>query len=78
MARCCPVMERISSMSMRVSSLHRRPTSKSRERVREDLVNEEREKLNQEYIDSLLARYKVVIEGEEEDAKSEVVTEVSR
>lgn len=44
-------------------------------RVQEDLVNEEREKLNQEYIDSLLARYEVVIEGG--DAEDEVVTEVS-
>jgi peptidyl-prolyl cis-trans isomerase C len=42
------------------------------ERVREDLVNEEREKLNEEYIESLLARYEVVIEGEE------VITEVSQ
>jgi peptidyl-prolyl cis-trans isomerase C len=40
-------------------------------RVQDDLINEEREKLNQEYIDSLLARYKVVIEGgDEEDQES--------
>jgi peptidyl-prolyl cis-trans isomerase C len=45
-------------------------------RVREDLVNGEREKLNQEYIESLLARYEVVIEGE--DAEVEAVTEVSQ
>jgi peptidyl-prolyl cis-trans isomerase C len=45
------------------------------ERVREDLINQQREKLNEEYIESLLARYEVVIEGE--DAEDEVVTEVS-
>jgi len=35
------------------------------DRIREDMENAEREKLNQEYIDSLLARYNVVIEGED-------------
>ncbi|MGI9455128.1 MAG: peptidyl-prolyl cis-trans isomerase, partial [Aeoliella sp.] len=34
------------------------------ERVREDLVNEQLEKLNQEYLDSLLALYNFVISGE--------------
>jgi hypothetical protein len=46
------------------------------QRVREDLENEEREKLNQEYIDSLLARYKVVIEGD--DAEDGEITEPER
>lgn len=45
------------------------------ERVREDHKNAAREKLNDEYIASLLARYKVVIEGG--DAEEEVVAEVS-
>lgn len=45
------------------------------DRVREDLVHDTREKLNDEYIESLLARYKVVIEGE--DTEVEVATEVS-
>lgn len=47
------------------------------QRVREDLINQEREKLNQEYIDSLLARYEVVIEGGDGDSEEEVVAEVS-
>jgi hypothetical protein len=47
------------------------------DRVREDLESERREQLNEEYIESLLDRYNVVIEGEEsEDGK--VLTEVSR
>jgi hypothetical protein len=56
------------------------------EQVREDLENEQRERLNAEYIESLLARYKVVIEGddadgddvENENTVGEVVTELSR
>jgi peptidyl-prolyl cis-trans isomerase C len=36
------------------------------ERVREDWQNEERAKLNDEYIESLLSRYKVIIEGEDD------------
>jgi hypothetical protein len=48
------------------------------ERVREDLVNQEREKLNQEYIDSLLARYRVVIEGEDTDGDQAVTAEASK
>jgi peptidyl-prolyl cis-trans isomerase C len=36
-------------------------------KVREDLINAERKKLNDEYIASLLRRYKVVIEGDEID-----------
>lgn len=47
------------------------------ERVREDQVNQEREKLNQEYIESLLARYNVVIEGEDTDGDQAVATEAS-
>jgi peptidyl-prolyl cis-trans isomerase C len=47
------------------------------ERVGEDLVNEEREKLNQEYLDSLLARYNVVIEGEDAEADQAAVAEAS-
>ena len=47
------------------------------DRVREDLESESREQLNEEYIESLLDRYNVVIEGEEsEDDK--VLTELSR
>ena len=46
------------------------------ERVREDHKNAAREKLNDEYIASLLARYKVMIEGG--DAGDEIVAEVSR
>lgn len=37
------------------------------ERVRQDQENEKREKLNKEYIESLLSRYNVVIEGADED-----------
>jgi peptidyl-prolyl cis-trans isomerase C len=37
------------------------------DRVREDQQNEKREQLNAEYIESLLSRYKVVIEGEDSD-----------
>lgn len=40
-------------------------------RVAEDLINDEREKLNEEYIDSLLSRYKVIIEGDDEDPQTE-------
>jgi peptidyl-prolyl cis-trans isomerase C len=47
------------------------------ERVGEDLVNEEREKLNQEYLDSLLARYNVVIEGEDKDGEANADAEAS-
>jgi peptidyl-prolyl cis-trans isomerase C len=49
------------------------------ERVREDWIDAEREKLNAEYIDSLLARYKVIVEGEDADAEDgqETVGEVS-
>jgi peptidyl-prolyl cis-trans isomerase C len=47
------------------------------ERVGEDLVNEEREKLNQEYLDSLLARYNVVIEGEDAQDDQAAVAEAS-
>ena len=46
------------------------------ERVSEDRQNEAREKLNDEYIESLLGRYKVVIEGE--DGEDAVAAEVSR
>jgi hypothetical protein len=45
------------------------------DRVREDQASAEREKLNDEYIASLLSRYEVVIEGEEEGG--EFVMEVS-
>jgi len=48
------------------------------DRVAEDWTEAQREKLNDEYIESLLARYKVVIEGEdleEEDANEDVVNE---
>jgi hypothetical protein len=47
------------------------------DRVREDLESERREQLNEEYIESLLDRYNVVIEGEESEA-DKVLTEVSR
>jgi hypothetical protein len=49
------------------------------DRVAEDWKEAAREKLNEEYTASLLARYKVVIEGDdvEEDANEVVVTEVS-
>jgi peptidyl-prolyl cis-trans isomerase C len=47
------------------------------DRVREDLVNAEREKLNQEYIDSLLARYNVVIDGEDTDGDQDDAAEAS-
>ena len=50
-----------------------------------NMENEEREKLNQEYIDSLLARYQVVIDGEGVEGEidrgemaDEAVTEASR
>ncbi len=46
------------------------------DRVREDWTDAERQKLNDEYIASQLARYKVVIEGD--DANEEAITEVSR
>jgi peptidyl-prolyl cis-trans isomerase C len=47
-------------------------------RVQEDLINQGREKLNQEYIDSLLARYEVVIEGEDgEDEVADAEDEVA-
>jgi peptidyl-prolyl cis-trans isomerase C len=48
------------------------------DRVREDLVTEEREKLNQEYLDSLLARYKVVIEGGDAEEDQAADKEVSQ
>jgi peptidyl-prolyl cis-trans isomerase C len=44
------------------------------ERVQQDQQNEEREKLNQEYIESLLSRYNVVIEGADEDADDDRIT----
>jgi hypothetical protein len=46
------------------------------DRVREDLENEKRTQLNDEYIDSLLERYKVVIEGEDSEDDQDAVTEV--
>jgi peptidyl-prolyl cis-trans isomerase C len=47
------------------------------ERVREDLVSQEREQLNQEYIESLLARYNVVIAGDDSDGDQAVAAEAS-
>jgi peptidyl-prolyl cis-trans isomerase C len=48
------------------------------DRVREDLENERREQLNEEYIESLLERYNVVIEGEGPEEGQAAVGEVSR
>ena len=48
------------------------------ERVREDLINAQREKLNEEYIESLLSRYNVVIEGKDAEKDQPAVAEVSR
>jgi len=48
------------------------------DRVREDLENEQREQLNEEYIKSLLDRYNVVIEGEDPDDGQATVAEEFR
>jgi peptidyl-prolyl cis-trans isomerase C len=44
------------------------------ERVRADLENEQREKLNGEYIESLLSRYSVIIEDKDENADDASIT----
>ena len=48
------------------------------DRVRDDLENEKREQMNQEYIASLLERYDVVIEGEDSQADQDAVAEASQ
>jgi peptidyl-prolyl cis-trans isomerase C len=47
------------------------------DRVREDLENAAREKLNDEYIESLLGRYNVVIEGKDSEENQAAATEAS-
>ncbi len=47
------------------------------DRVRADLESEQREKLNQQYIDSLLARYKIVVEGDDSEKFQTISTETS-
>jgi parvulin-like peptidyl-prolyl isomerase len=46
------------------------------DRVREDQKDDQRQKLNDEYIASLLNRYNVIIEGD--DVDEEIVTETSQ
>jgi len=47
------------------------------DRVREDQQSDAREKLNAEYIESLLSRYKVVIEGDDSKVDPTAVMETS-
>ena len=47
-------------------------------RVREDWVTQKREELNDEYIESLLRRYNVVIEGEDGETEKALISEVSQ
>lgn len=48
------------------------------ERVHKEQQNQQREKLNDEYLASLLARYNVIIEGEDSQDDQAAVTEVSQ